>query len=137
MAGTQFRAEAWMKQATFDLEAARLSMDHGYFEWASFQSQQAAEKSLKGLLVMLDGYAPKGHRLGGLLGVANHLQPRLKTELRVSIAALEAATFVSRYPFAIPSERVSPHEFIEKEDAQECLSEATDLVSQIQHFANS
>ena len=124
------KAEAWFKQAAFDLEAARISMDHGYYEWASFQSQQAAEKSLKGLLISLDGYAPRGHRLGGLLGIANHLDPRVRQRLRVSIAALEAATFVSRYPFAIPAERVSPHEFIEKEDAEECLSEAADILSQ-------
>ena len=131
------RAEAWIKQAGFDLEAARLSLQHGYFEWASFQSQQSAEKALKGLLVFLDGYAPRGHRLGGLLGMANRLDPRVREEVKVSLVALEAATFVSRYPFAIPAQKMSPHEFIEKEDAEECLTEATDIYQQITNFVTS
>ena len=131
------RAEAWIKQAGFDLEAARLSLQHGYFEWASFQSQQSAEKALKGLLVFLDGYAPRGHRLGGLLGMANRLDPRVREEVKVSLVALEAATFVSGYPFAIPAQKMSPHEFIEKEDAEECLAEATDIYQQITNFVTS
>lgn len=131
------RSEAWLKQAGFDLEAARLSLQHGYFEWASFQAQQSAEKALKGLLVFLDGYAPRGHRLGGLLGMANRLDPQVKEEIRVSHAALEAATFISRYPFAIPAQKMSPHEFIEKEDAEECLAEATDIYHQITNFVSN
>lgn len=131
------RSEAWFKQASFDLEAARLSMRHGYYEWVSFQSQQAAEKALKGLLVYLDGYAPRGHRLGGLLGMANRLDPRVREEIQVSHTALEAATFISRYPFAIPAQKVSPHEYIEKEDAEECLEEATDIYQQVVNFVNN
>lgn len=131
MSGSPRRATSWLQQAEFDLEAARLSLEHGYFEWASFQSQQAAEKAVKGLLVLLDGYAPRGHRLGGLLGLVWRFDPSLRQELFSSIADLEAATFVSRYPFAIPAERMSPHQFIEKEDAVACLDEATQLVQKV------
>jgi HEPN domain-containing protein len=134
MSGSPHRAAAWLKQAEFDLEAARLSLEHGYYEWASFQSQQSAEKAIKGLLVFLNGYAPRGHRLGGLLALAGRINPQIRSQLHVSIAALEAATFVSRYPFAIPAERMSPHEFIEKEDAIACLGEATMLVQKIQQL---
>ena len=132
MSGSPRRAVSWLEQAEFDLEAARLSLEHGYFEWASFQSQQSAEKALKGLLVLLDGYAPRGHRLAGLLALIGHFNPQLRQELHASITDLEAATFVSRYPFAIPTERMSPHEFIEKEDAVACLDEATQLVQKVQ-----
>lgn len=136
MSGSPFRAASWLRQAEYDLEAARLSLEHGYFEWASFQSQQSAEKAIKGLLVMLNGYAPRGHRLGGLMSLAGRIAPELRPRLRqLSIAALEAATFVSRYPFAIPAERMSPHEFIEKEDAEACLNEATVLCESIQQMA--
>jgi HEPN domain-containing protein len=136
MQTSALRARAWFKQSGFDLEAARLNLEHGYYEWAAFQAQQSAEKSLKGLLVVLDGYAPKGHRLGGLLGFANHLDPRARM-IKVSVASLEAATFISRYPFAIPDEHMSPHEFILKEDAEACLQEATDLYHQVQHFVDN
>jgi HEPN domain-containing protein len=132
VSGSPRRAVSWLEQAEFDLEAARLSLEHGYFEWASFQSQQSAEKAIKGLLVLMDGYAPRGHRLGGLMTLVGHFNPQLRQSLNVSIADLEAATFVSRYPFAIPTERMSPHEFIEKEDAVACLNEATQLVQRIQ-----
>jgi HEPN domain-containing protein len=134
MSGSPHRAASWLKQAEFDLEAARLSLEHGYYEWASFQSQQSAEKAIKGLLVLLNGYAPRGHRLGGLLALAGRINPELRSQLRVSITDLEAATFVSRYPFAIPAERVSPHEFIEKEDAAACLVEATQLCLRVQQL---
>lgn len=137
MSGSPHRAASWLKQAEFDLEAARLSLEHGYYEWASFQSQQSAEKAIKGLLVLLNGYAPRGHRIGGLLVLAGRINPDVRKELHVSVASLEAATFVSRYPFAIPAERVSPHEFIEKEDANECVIEATQLCLRIQQLASN
>jgi HEPN domain-containing protein len=137
MSGSPRRAASWLEQAQFDLEAARLSLEHGYFEWASFQSQQSAEKAVKGLLVLLDGYAPRGHRLGGLLALVGRFDPDLRQQISVSITDLEAATFVSRYPFAIPAERMSPHEFIEKEDAVACLSEATQLLQRIQQVTQS
>jgi len=41
--------ENWWKQAEKDLSAARNSLNSGDYEWASFQSNQAAEKGLKAL----------------------------------------------------------------------------------------
>lgn len=137
MSGSPHRAASWLKQAEFDLEAARLSLEHGYYEWACFQSQQSAEKAIKGLLVLLNGYAPRGHRLGGLLALAGRINPQVRDQLRVSTSSLESVTFISRYPFAIPAERVSPHEFIEKEDATQCLEEATQLCLRIQQLTTN
>ncbi len=137
MSGSPHRAQSWLDQSQYDLEAARLSMEHGYFEWSSFQAQQAAEKALKGLLVLLNGYAPRGHRLGGLMALILRQAPELRTQLYMSLADLEAATFVSRYPFAIPAERVSPHQFIEKEDALACLNEATELCRRVKQISQN
>lgn len=41
----------WWKQAQADLAAARDSAAQEHFEWACFQSQQAAEKALKALYI--------------------------------------------------------------------------------------
>ncbi len=37
----------WRTQAERDLEVARLLHDQGYFEWAAYAAQQAAEKAIK------------------------------------------------------------------------------------------
>ena len=41
----------WMQKAKKDLEAAKSSFDAGHYEWVCFQSQQAAEKSLKAVYI--------------------------------------------------------------------------------------
>jgi len=39
----------WYEQGKRDLERAKLDVDHGFYEWACFTSQQSAEKVIKGL----------------------------------------------------------------------------------------
>jgi len=43
----QKEIENWIEQAKCDLAAARNSSKSKNFDWACFQSQQAAEKALK------------------------------------------------------------------------------------------
>ena len=43
----------WWEQAKKDLSAAKNSVKSGDYEWASFQSNQAAEKALKALHIKL------------------------------------------------------------------------------------
>jgi HEPN domain-containing protein len=45
------RHEDWLKQADSDLCAAEDSASSKHYEWACFQAQQAAEKSLKALII--------------------------------------------------------------------------------------
>ena len=40
------QADLWVRQARYDLKAARDSLKAGNFEWACFQAQQGAEKAL-------------------------------------------------------------------------------------------
>ncbi|WP_291765079.1 HEPN domain-containing protein [Caldivirga sp. UBA161] len=61
-------AERWLKQALRDLDAAKSSLNGGYYEWACFQAQQAAEKALKALLHGL-GVGVWGHSIVELLNV--------------------------------------------------------------------
>ncbi|MDQ7850022.1 MAG: HEPN domain-containing protein [Armatimonadota bacterium] len=41
------RSRDWVEQARRDLESARLQAEGGFFEWACFVSQQAAEKAVR------------------------------------------------------------------------------------------
>ncbi|MEJ2249465.1 MAG: HEPN domain-containing protein [Candidatus Lokiarchaeota archaeon] len=47
------RYKDWIKQADEDLNAAKDSEKNDHFEWACFQAQQSAEKSLKSFLLFL------------------------------------------------------------------------------------
>ena len=48
------RYRDWLKQADEDLKAAQDSKKTNHFEWACFQAQQSAEKSLKSVLLFLN-----------------------------------------------------------------------------------
>lgn len=56
----------WWDQSSRDLVHARHALDDADYEWAAFAAQQAAEKSLKGL-VLAQGGEPWGHLTSGLV----------------------------------------------------------------------
>ena len=45
------RHQDWLRQADADLRHARQARDHGAHEWACFAAQQAAEKSIKAVIL--------------------------------------------------------------------------------------
>lgn len=47
------RAKDWFAQAERDLEHAQSSCDTGFYEWACFSAQQAAEKAVKAVFQCL------------------------------------------------------------------------------------
>ena len=51
------RSRDWIRQAERDLQNAKFEMNGGYFEWACFLSQQAAEKALKAVFQKLGAEA--------------------------------------------------------------------------------
>ena len=60
------RSADWMEQAWRDLAMAGLARDSGFFEWASFISQQAAEKAIKAVY-QKHGAVAWGHSVRDLL----------------------------------------------------------------------
>ena len=71
------RAGDWFAQSERDLEQARSSQAENRHEWACFAAQQAAEKAVKALHLML-GQEAWGHVISRLLselpiGVSNEL----------------------------------------------------------------
>ena len=60
------RSLDWLRQAEKDIEKAKLDLEWGYYEWACFTSQQAAEKAIKSVFQRLHGEA-WGHGTKALL----------------------------------------------------------------------
>jgi HEPN domain-containing protein len=60
------RSKDWYKQAERDLQSACSQLKAGFFEWACFISQQAAEKAAKAVYQKLGGDA-WGHAVTDLL----------------------------------------------------------------------
>lgn len=128
----------WLRQANFDLEAAKLSLNNGYFEWACFQAEQSAEKALKGVISYFGEKPPKMHKLSILYHFAKKLHPDIEG-IEGHIQILQAYTFVSRYPFVIPGDNLSPHDFITSQNGEECVNEAKvvyDSISKLLQFSN-
>lgn len=131
-----FRYKVWLAQATHDLIAAEQSVETGSYEWACFQAEQAAEKSLKSVIVANGKSAPKLHKLGVLIGIIKSIDPRFRG-IHIDIADLQSYTFTARYPFLIPGNFETPHDYIEKEDAQICIQQAKTILNLTKELLNA
>lgn len=129
--GSRYRI--WLEQASFDIKAAQISFEKGYYEWACYQSTQSFEKCLKAVIVQAGWRPPRIHKFSILIGMANQAN-RYFLDIKLNFRKLEAYTFVSRYPFIIPGQDKSPHDFITKQDALTCIAVAQDMFGKIKDF---
>lgn len=127
----KFRYKVWLAQATHDLIAAEGSFDSSSYEWACFQAEQAVEKALKSIIVYNGKSAPKLHKLGVLIGIAKSVDPRFRG-IHLDIADLQSYTFTARYPFLIPGNYETPHDYITKNDADICIRQAKTILNLVQ-----
>ena len=67
MDNNRHEAFRWFHQSQRDLKAAHMSLKTGSYEWACFQSQQAAEKALKSVMISIRVSPPRTHNIGYLL----------------------------------------------------------------------
>lgn len=82
------RYRDWLSQAERDLSRAELDIQHEFWEWACFTSQQAAEKACKALL-MFHGHTVWGHAITPML--------RSLSEISVPDDVLEFAQLLDSY----------------------------------------
>lgn len=95
----------WFKQAQADLGAANDSGKSGHYEWACFQSQQAAEKALKALYIHRERTAIVTHNMVTLAQVL-----RAPADIVEAARELNADYVAARYPDAangVPAELYS------------------------------
>lgn len=121
---------AWYEQGQFDLQAAKISMEAGFNEWATFQSVQSVEKALKAIIVYAGMNPPKIHKLQTLIGISNRVCPEFK-RTKFQFRYLESFTFISRYPFLLPGKNETPHELISRVDAERAIEQAEQLIQKI------
>lgn len=118
------RAADWMGQARRDLETARYNRAGGYWEWACFVAQQAAEKAIKAVYQSLAGDA-WGHSLIGLL-------QGLSEKIEVPEPIYDAARQLDRYyiPARYPNGWSSgaPMDMFVDEDACHAIGRAEEIL---------
>lgn len=129
--------KTWLKQASFDLEAAKLSFRSGFNEWAAYQAEQSVEKALKSVIIHAGERVPKVHKLSILFGICNSVNRDFR-DTKFVFAHVESFTFISRYPFLLPGkDHSTPHEIIKKSDAAGSIKEAEQILSKIEHILES
>ena len=119
------RYEDWLRQAKRDLKQAVHSQRDGFYEWACFISQQAAEKAIKALYQKIGAIA-WGHSVSALL--ANlpgevHPQPGLIDKAK----QLDKHYIPPRYPNSHPSG--APLDYYTKAEAEGATRYAQEVIS--------
>ena len=108
-----------LEQAQRDLGRASIDIQYGYWEWACFTAQQAAEKALKALFQHLHGDA-WGHGTKVLLENLP-LDDRL---LHIEDAKLlDKLDIPTRYPNGLP--QGIPHDYFTAAEAEGAIEAAT------------
>jgi HEPN domain-containing protein len=118
------RSADWMDQAQGDLEHARADLTHGFYDWACFSAQQAAEKAVKAVLHRL-GLEAWGHSVADLLAEldTHHVIP---SELQEAALELDKAYIASRYPDVHQSG--SPRRRYTRREAERMVGYAGEIV---------
>ncbi len=103
-------AKVWLRRARGNLTRAKLygGAPGTFYEDSCFDSQQAAEKAMKGLLIHLSTPYPKTHAIADLITRIEEAGVAVPTEVRQA-AALTAYAVSARYPGV--SEEVSEKEY--------------------------
>ena len=118
------RSADWIAQAQGDLKHAAHDLDHGFFDWACFSSQQAAEKAVKAVLYAR-GVEPWGHSVADLLDSASKAVT-VSSDLRDAALELDKAYISARYPDALPSG--APVSRFTRAEAERMVAHATAIV---------
>ena len=118
------RSADWIAQARGDLAHARNDVDGGFYDWACFSSQQAAEKAAKAVLYRLGGEA-WGHAVADLLEKVRETMP-VETDLMDSALELDKTYISARYPDAHPSG--APRTRYTRGEAERMVSHAQTIV---------
>jgi HEPN domain-containing protein len=118
------RSADWMDQAQGDLEHARNDVKGGFYDWACFSSQQAAEKAIKAAL-QAKGQEAWGHSAADLLRALSKSET-MPAELIDAALELDKAYIPSRYPNAHPSG--SPRFRYTKAEAERMIHNAEKII---------
>lgn len=108
----------WWRQAEQTLHAAQHDAAGGFWNWACFKAEQAAQLAVKGLLRAL-GVPAFGHSLMRLLDDLERIGIAVPESVRKAGRELEREYIPTRYPDTYPSG--SPYEFYDADRARALL----------------
>lgn len=118
------RSKDWLDEAMGDLQHARNDVDGGFYNWACFSAQQAAEKAIKAVFQRM-GAEAWGHSAADLLKELSKKHD-IPEELLDRALELDKAYIPTRYPNAHPSG--SPRSRYTKEEARRLIGYAERIV---------
>jgi HEPN domain-containing protein len=118
------RSADWIEQAQGDLAHARNDLEDGFYDWACFSAQQAAEKAAKAVLHRMGGEA-WGHSVADLLEEVGKSHPVSEGFLDAALE-LDKAYIPARYPDAHPSG--SPRRRYTRAEAERLVAHADSVV---------
>lgn len=119
------RHEDWLGQAKRDLAQARHAEQGGFFEWACFAAQQAAEKAVKALFQKI-GAEVWGHSVFRMLEELPEGFEAMK-ELLDKAKILDQHYIAPRYPNSVPEGM--PGDFYTAAQAKEAIGNADTIIS--------
>jgi len=100
------------------LEKAKLDLEWGYYEWACFTAEQAAEKAIKALFQHLHGEA-WGH---GTKALIEKLPYEDRFQRLEDAMLLDKLYIPTRYPNGLP--QGIPHDYFSRKEAEEAIGAA-------------
>ena len=124
------RSRDWMDQAEGDLLHARSDLQGGFYDWACFSAQQAAEKAVKAVFQRM-GAEAWGHSVADLL-VELGEQHVIPERLRDAGLELDKAYIPTRYPNAHPSG--TPRGRYTKTEAMRLILHAGEVIEFCSHL---
>jgi len=117
------RSKDWIEEAEGDLEHAKNDLEHEFYNWACFSSQQSAEKAVKAVFQKMHGEA-WGHSVADLLNVLSE-RHEVSKKLIDRALELDKAYIPTRYPNAHPSG--SPKNRYTREEATRLVKYAEEI----------
>jgi len=117
------RYRDWFEQAQRDLERAKIDVQHEFWEWACFTSQQAAEKAVKAML-MAHNLTVWGHGISVMLRQQEILS--IPLDIITEAQLLDAHYIPARYPNGFPAGK--PADYYNVHKAQEALDAASSIL---------
>ncbi len=122
----------WFRQAESDLNAAKNSLISENYDWSCFQSQQAAEKSMKAFLYKKGYTSIITHSLKELVMEAEKREAIFST-IKLEAKNLDMFYIPTRYPNGLAG-NLAPFEFYEEEDAKKCINYAELILMLVKKF---
>ncbi|ASJ02489.1 DNA-binding protein [Thermococcus profundus] len=116
--------ERWLDQALYTLKSAENDIRGGFYSWACFKAQQAAEYAVKAALFGF-GIMAYGHSIKKLLDVLSQ-RVDVPEELFDVARLLDRHYIPPRYPDAYVEG--APHEYYGKNDALEAINAAKRVI---------